>query len=411
MTFFPETFIRFANTTSIDAFSRLRTTGRAVTLFDSKQVFSGSNGIVWDTKIVSGSSTSHNVDRASTMMTVTTASGSSAIRQTKQYINYQPGKSLLTFQTFVLGTSVDGVIKRAGRYEDNNGIYLEQSGSSVNMCLRSSVSGTPIVTSVSQSAWNLDTMDGSGPSTKTLDLSKAQIYFSDLEWLGVGRVRTGFVIGGVPIAVHEFTHSNIIDSAYMSTPNLPFRFEIENFGSAVTASLEHICASAISEGGYDPLGITRSADRDAHAIAISSGSLAPVISIKLASHGIGATVIPTDISLMSTTNASFRWTVFLNPTISGSDNVNWQSVPNGSVVEYDVSRDTTNTLSSGVLIASGYVEAGNKAAGEQINRALKSSLFLSADIDGDFDEIVVGIRSLETSTESFLASISWRELL
>ena len=46
-----------------------------------------------------------------------------------------------------------------------------------------------IDTRISQSQWNLDKMDGTGPSGYNLDLSKMQMFFIDYAWYGAGTVR------------------------------------------------------------------------------------------------------------------------------------------------------------------------------------------------------------------------------
>ena len=118
-----------------------------------------------------------------------------------------------------------------------DGIFFEADGDvSWNICKN----GT-ITESVPQSAWNVDPLDGTGASGITLNLSAAQIAIIDYQWLGVGRVRTGFVIDGLPYYVHYFNHSNnpTFKSVYMSTPNLPIRYDIQTDGTNA-GSLDHI---------------------------------------------------------------------------------------------------------------------------------------------------------------------------
>jgi hypothetical protein len=156
-------------------------------------------------------------------MDVTTTVGSRIVRQSKRYITYQPGKSLLVFMTGVLHTAVNtGITARMGFFDNHadktidsggNGIFVEYSGGNYYLVLRSYVTGSQVDTKILKSAWNLDKMDGSGPSSITMDFTKAQILAIDLEWLGVGRVRVGFVIGGSIYYVHEFLHANLYDQS------------------------------------------------------------------------------------------------------------------------------------------------------------------------------------------------------
>jgi hypothetical protein len=204
MTYFPKTKIESGDTTSVDAFGRYRVS-EPFTLFDSKQLYD-SQELFWATKNVNGATISHSSSRASTTMTVTTSSGSRSIRQTRRRNFYQPGKSLLCLMTFGMDGCQDGVVKRIGYFDDTNGVFLEHSGTNVNFVIRSSVSGEVVENRVSQSNWNGDSLDGTGPSGFTLDLTKVQIFAMDFQWLGVGRVRVGFSMSGSIIAANEFNH-------------------------------------------------------------------------------------------------------------------------------------------------------------------------------------------------------------
>ena len=93
---------------------------------------------------------------------------------------------------------------------------------------RSSVTGSLVNTEISQSNWNVDPLNGNGPSGLTLDLTKVQIIWFDFEWLGSGTVRCGFIINGVYIHCHSFQHANVTEGTYMTTASLPQRVEITN---------------------------------------------------------------------------------------------------------------------------------------------------------------------------------------
>ena len=83
----------------------------------------------------------------------------------------------------------------------------------------------------------------------------------DYEWLGVGRVRVGFIIDGLIKYCHYFNHSNddTFTSVYMSSPNLPLRYDIQSDGTN-PGELDHICSTVISEGGIEQTGTLRSVD-------------------------------------------------------------------------------------------------------------------------------------------------------
>jgi hypothetical protein len=153
-------------------------------------------------------------------LAVTTTSGSKVYRETLRVFPYQPGKSLLILSTFVFNEAKTNLRQRAGYFDNNNGFFLELSGTTLSFVRRSYVSGTLVETKIPQSDWNTDKLDGTGLSGITLDMTKAQILWSDMEWLGVGSVRMGFVIDGVLITCHTFNHANIISSTYITTATL-----------------------------------------------------------------------------------------------------------------------------------------------------------------------------------------------
>lgn len=81
-------------------------------------------------------------------------------------------------------------------------------------------------TRIPQSQWNLDKMDGTGPSGINLDLSKMQMFYIDYSWYGAGFVRYGFrAANGNVTYVHKMVNNNVNTEAYMRSGNLPARYE------------------------------------------------------------------------------------------------------------------------------------------------------------------------------------------
>lgn len=403
----------FADSPALDAFARLRVSN-PVTQFENKQVYD-KQPLIWAEALSGGGLITYNNSRASTFLSVAGTNGDSAIRQTKQRINYQPGKSLLIMTTCVLGAPGIDVRKRVGYFDANDGIYLEQEGTGEGsmhyMVLRSSATGGG-ETRVSQFDWNIDRLDGTGPSGIVFDATKAQIFFMDIEWLGVGRVRTGFIYNGIPRYVHEFNAANTLTSVYMSTPNLPIRYEITNTANGSAGNLEEICSTAISEGGYTELGLLRSANRLATPISITNGNgIVPLISIRLKSDYVGATILPVDFTVISQASTNYLWELILNPTIAGTDNASWTPMSN-SAIEYDISRTTANSITGGTVIKSGYVVGQGNTVSTANSGELRSLLVMSADISNTPDQLVLAVRRLESGGGvNYYGSMSWRELL
>jgi len=85
---------------------------------------------------------------------------------------------------------------------------------------------------VPQEYWNLDTMNGSGPSGYNIDVTKMQMISIQHTWYGAGFI--DFMMRGPEgnyVFVHRFRNSNVNAEAYMRTGNQPVRYEVINEGA------------------------------------------------------------------------------------------------------------------------------------------------------------------------------------
>lgn len=405
--------IVFGDGPSTDSFGRQRTSD-PYTVFDSKQIFDN-QPLLWDDQEVSGSGTnsSHSTDTASTTLSVNNLTAGKRVRQTFQRFNYEPGKSLLVFITGTLSTSGGGtgITRAAGLFDDDNGVFFQDNEGVVSAVIRTSTSGSAVDTKVAQTDWNLDKLDGTGPSGYTLDALKSQIIVIDIEWLGVGRVRVGFVVDGAIVYCHQFLHANRETGVYMSTPNLPLRYEIENDGTGASSSLETICSTIISEGGTEATGIVRTASTGGtHIDLAAENSIYALIGLRLKSGNVGATVKLLSTSLLLTTASDqIEWSVRFNPTVAGTFTYSGQT---NSAVEVATGA-TANTVTGGTLLNAGFVVSTSGGGGSGLVSAdLDSALRLGAAIDGTVDEIVLCARPIAGTTNADVeASLTWRELI
>jgi hypothetical protein len=395
--------------TLADAFGRLRVSN-PLTLFDSSHRFDDND--LWSTGVAGSGTAVFNANQGLVDLNVTAASASSVVRETIKVFAYQPGKSLLTLNTFVMSPAKSGLTQRVGYYGVNNGFYLEQANSTVSFVRRSIVTGSLVNTSILQANWNGDKLDGSGPSGLTLDLTKAQILWMDLEWLGVGSVRMGFVINGEFIVCHTFNHANIITSTYITTASLPLRYEIFNTANTSGAStLKQICSTVISEGGYELRGKQQSIGTPitAPATFAVAGTYYPIVGIRLISTRLDAIVIATAISLIGLGNGkNYQWRVLNgNVQISGGS---WVPAGGDSAVEYNI---TGTSATGGRILASGYVNSSNQGS-PSIN-ILKEALFANQlERDGLLGTVYEFVVEMAIDTVGGVlgayASIDWEEI-
>jgi len=398
--------IKSQDSPSIDAFGRWRVSN-PVTVFDSKQIFDN-QPLFWDDSEVSGGTTSstYTANKSMTQMGVAASTAGKRVRQTFMRFNYRPGKSQLVMMTGLMSATPSGIEMNIGPHDDDNGIFFQVLDGTLNAVIRSKTSGSAVDTKVAQSAWNGDRLNGTGASGITLDMTKVQIMWFDYEWLGVGRVRTGFVINGMFILCHEFNHANSDTSVYMTTPNLPLRYSIENDGSGVATTLDHICSTVISEGGSEPLGMLHYASTSgASFTAATIGIIYAVVGIRLKAAQLGATIDVTDISIAEEAGSKdFEWILYLNPTVAGT----FAYTDLDTDISVQVARGAaTNTVTNGHEITGGFASSASKGgtSGEDIRTALR----IGADIAGTADTMVLCVRPTGTANLTVEGSMTFRQ--
>jgi hypothetical protein len=349
---------------SVDGFGRARTS-TPFTLFDSYHRYRD-NGKV-NAANNAGGTYLFNSNTSSIDCKVTTTSGAYVYRETKKVFSYQPGKSLQIMTTFVMNPAKTNLRQRIGYFGTDNGFFLERSAattSGVSFVKRTKVSGVVQDIRVDQADWNIDKLDGTGPSLLTLDLDNPQILFMDIEWLGVGSVRMGFVIDGQLIHCHSFHHSNLTTSpkgAYMQTACLPLRMELENTGTtASNSTYKQICSTVISEGGYTLTGRPKIVSSNVvSGIELTTpGTYYPVVSIRLNPDTPDAVVIPKQIDLLPLTAAEYQYKIIKGATIGGAV---WANVDTDSAVQYN--SNTTATISGGEELNTGYLTSTVQGGG------------------------------------------------
>jgi hypothetical protein len=389
-----------ADSAGIDGFGRQRVS-ETVLLLDSKRV--GAVPDVFMTQAVTGTGAAvYAADRASTTLTVGPAAGS-VTRQTKVRAVYQPGKSLLVFQTFVCGAPQPGLVQEIGYFDGNNGVFLRYDNDGPAFVIRSHVSGAPVDTVVRQADWNVDRLDGHGPSAITIDCQKAQILVLDCEWLGVGRVRIGMVVDGIPVYAHQFLNANTtLTNVYMSNPNLPLRWRIEATEAiAGTASLEAICGTVASEGGYEITGVTASVDSPVQR-SVAAGATAEILAVRMRSEFTEfATAFAQSFSLLNISGGAFRWRLVLNPTEATAGA--WSNV-NGSILE--VNHSSTITPATGIVLASGFVSSNTN----NITIEARPVLTLGTTLAGVTDVLSLQVSNLTNNADNFYGALTWREV-
>lgn len=386
-----------------DAFGRLRVS-EPYTLFDTNNRYYNHNQFSTAT---SGTANVVYVEaQSSFQLNVGTTNGDSVIRETMKVFPYQPGKSQLTLLTFCMNTPKLGLRQRVGLFGADDGVFFENDGTYNYMVIRSGSTGAE--ERVRQDAWNGDRLNGAGgannPSGITLYPDRTQIYYADVEWLGVGNVRVGFIINGQYILCHTFQHANQTGNTkvYMTTATLPIRYEITNTGTTAGASMmTQICSTVISEGGYNSFGTTQSAGTGTTQKRLAtSGTYYPVVSIKLNSSRLDSIVFPRQIDVLSPSVNYYRWALVQNPTLTGAT---WATTSPTGTVDIDTA---ATAVSGGIEIQSGYAASRELA---QLSAVDYFQFQLGRTLAGVSDVVSLVIAATANNAD-VLAELGWQEL-
>lgn len=359
---FIKNIIASTNDDQLDSFSNQRTAPPA---------FVGDGQFTYDAQpliyeqITAGDGTiAHDATNRAVRCRINTATGSGdkAIMQSFQHYRYQAGRSqevLLTFN-FNDNTGVAN-LRRFVRYgDDNNSVGFELSGTDKNFFIKTSTSASD--QSVSQSSWNIDTLDGNGPSGFTLDTSKTQICILDLQALYVGRVRLGFDINGLVIWCHEFLNANSLAFPYIATANLPVSAGMESTGTTATDDdMLFVCSCVLSRGGQEKIAgydftaeaaVTAGNDTRTHLISIR-----PKATFNSIVNRVELVVL--DIELINTGTSPVYWELVLGQALTTPTYAD----ANATYSSVEVATGETLDGTPAIVASSGYVNDADKGTG------------------------------------------------
>ena len=381
--------------TNLDAFGRLRIS-EPYTLFDSQNRYI--DGEQFSSLTATGGNVVYVANESSFNLNVSSTNGSSVIRQSKTVQAYQPGKSLLTMNTFAMATLKTNLRQRVGYFTEGNGIYFEASGATLYLVIRSSTTGAVVEERIPQANWNGNTL----LSGTILDPTLTQIFWNDVEWLGVGNVRAGFVINGQFIVCHTFQHANQPGNTtvYMTTATLNPRYEITNTGgTSGNSTMKQICSTVISEGGFTPTTKIGYVTNTTDITRVSSANtLTSLCSIRLNPAYPDAVVVPAQIDLLLVDVRYGQFQLIENATFTTS----WSNVAN-SVVQTSTH---SNTITDGTLVYAGLTSSRDEV---EIGDDIKKRLQLWRDTAGTTSTLTLAVAYTQANSD-LLWKFGWEEL-
>lgn len=393
----------------IDSPGRLRIS-TPLTLFEHNNQ-TGTNIFKWDTS-TSGTGTITDGSGATMGSTILatggTASGASAIRASRLYIHQAAGKNLWAGQSFSFGIGTANVTKRVGLFDANNGCFIEQNGTIINLVVRRA----GVDTRYAQGTWTDDNLDGNGPSG--ILLNPAANLDLRVEMFGNDRIRFYIHLNYTFALVHSVPNTNQSPVIAPQTANLTVRAEISNNGTAAAAAQMSVGGvNVFAEGAQEQIPAFL-ASKNNGASPTSVTTRRPVLSLQantLAINGIDRNfgqIIPQNLSILVTANTLIE--LVYNPTsLTGAA---FSSVGATSIANVDTS---ATALTGGIVFISGYVGSsggGSNTIGAILvngqNLAEQFPLVYSS-LKNTQDTISVVATSL-SGTSMVNAALNWTEI-
>lgn len=311
---------------------------------------------IFDEKITGTASATHDPYLGLVRLEVGSTAGDEVIRQTKRVQRYLPGRQNEFSITCLFGTPTTGIRRRVGMFDELNGFFFEDSGDGTyRCCLRRNTAEGVLLEIYTREQWNVDKLDGTGPSGIVADPEAIQHMSMEYEWYGAGQIEWNFIIDNDKYPIHRIDHANREPHTWAAKAALPIRVELTNVsGASGTHSFYQGAHSLATEGTTTLLGRQTSVS---NALAGKTLTLAntfyPLVAIRLKSTTLDSVVIPDEFAGSTLDNTNIFLRSIEGATVTGGT---WVSMGADSPVEYNI---TATGFSGGIEVNTVYVNSGN----------------------------------------------------
>jgi hypothetical protein len=351
------------------------------------------------TATASGGTVEQSTVQSCNKLKVSNVSGSSAYRTSYIQYPYVPGNGTFMSLSLSCGDSgKDGVVRRWGLFDEEDGVYFELDGLTFSFNVRSSVSGSVVDNSAIFEAHTIPYI---------LEFSKFNLYWLDFQWQGVGRVRFGiFNPDGSRQILYVFENANQNSLPYMKRGSLPFRIELFNKYTTSSSSELLMACLAVSRQGANPKLVTSGEPyfyTSTDEISVGYSTHVPMLSARPNVYYNGiinrATLIPLSFEICSI-GGPVRMDVIINGTMTGAS----FSYPTTSSVLLD---NTATSLTGGILIESLFFQEGVTL--REFEESIKNTLSLFPNLYQP--TLTYAFKSLTPGiTASVSGIIRWKEI-
>lgn len=389
---FGSLYTRFAEgAPQLDAFGKLRVSNATIL---GDYIFA--NDILpsqFSTKIVGDATATWDPNSHALLITNTTASGDLIAHTTNTYHHYFPGSSHTFVGTVAMSAGQTNLERRWGLFDAEDGFMFVQIDGNFGIMVRSKVTGSVVNgPPVFQSDFNVDTLDGSGddnnPSGFKIDLTKDNIYWIDVQWLGAGRTRFGcYNEKGERLVMHEVRNANQSDRSITTTAALPVCYVQYNNGAiGSTAEFRAFCAMVASETAIDPQTHGRISLSTMDRTILSGNTTSDYIYVGTLSPakfiGTGnfnrSLYYPSDLDVMAFVpstgeDARIELEVYAEPVLSGMNRQPVEANNPSNTVELDT--DATYYGPSGIHVMASYVNGSKRFSLDTPNASMSTQAF------------------------------------
>lgn len=261
------------------------------------------------------------------------------------FLAYDAGEKAGTYGVSSTGTFAGGSVQaRNGKDNTDTWVYADSGGAS---------------------PWNIDPMDGTGPSGMTIDPTKGNVYQIEMQYLGYGAITFGVedTATGRFVPVHRFAFANTRTTPTLRQPSFGIGWQVMSTGSTTAVTVKGASAAAFNEGKINALRNPRGFDNQRTGVG---GTLVSVLAIRVR-HAFNARwllneVLPAFASAANDGSKNCHLHLLLNPTFDPAASAPvWQFADAAeSYVEYDITG--TTFTDEGVFLTSRIIGGGESAS-------------------------------------------------
>lgn len=289
------------------------------------------------------------------ILSTTAAINSSSSISSKNLLHYFTGQGGIVLFTAIFTTGVANNIQEVGLGDSVNALTFGYNGSTFSINRRTNSSDNY----VAQSSWNVDKMDGTGPSGQTLDPTKGNVYKIQYQWLGFGQIQ--FFIensnAGTFQLVHKITYSNLNTTTTLLNPSLPLFAKTTNTSNNTNIVIKIPSMFAAVQGDTGNLGLLNSINNSKSGVTTELNILTIRNNATFGGISNKKRVIPLFFSSTNTGSPDCTYKFKLNAALGGAPSYTDIST-NTSVVAYDTAG---TTVTGGRLLCSFYAQGNTNA--------------------------------------------------